>query len=786
MRSLPGLPGARAAGICQNAAPIRRRGTPKLRGATARLPGNCAALGSTTDDAFPQIKSCPPRRNPLSVRCARMLSSVIRSCGAGLWDLVRSLPLCPFLTVWSSTVCLIHVSAPCPSSLMTSPFVSDDQEPTALKPASRGESPAQSPLEQVISSGATFAGDASIRGNRNPARHLHRKAWAAFLGIAALLLLQQALVEPRLAQLTSDAPVINVAGRQRMLSQRLVKSALALERSRTADEVARWRASVIAVLSEWRTAHRGLRQGDASLRLPPTTHPQLVAAFDALEPHFESMSAAAEDLISLARLPDADMRNPGLLDAVERLLSHEAEFLTRMHAIVGLYEAEARDHVADLQMTGWLLAISVILVALASQLAVLQPAISLLGRRMEQSERQYRLLVESMSDGLVLLDAMGRIRFANPRFCEMTGLVSQPLDGSRSSPAASTKPTDLLFTHCVDTTDIPVWLEILREAEPKVKQAELLLKVTNGCSLPVLVSARRFPRETGYHAALLLVISDISARKASEIRMRGLHEQLSHATRLKSMGEMATALAHEINQPLGAIANFAEGGLAQLSSTPAGESTSGLRTALERILRAAIRGGEIIRRARQFVSPVARETACEDVNALLTDVEQLCLPEARLHGIHLELDLDRTLSPLVVDGIQLQQVVTNLVQNSLQAIRGYRESVGGFDSGRITLRSGSLTGGGVRIEVEDDGLGIPPANAALVFDPFFTTRSEGTGMGLTIVRNIVEAHGGRVSFQPRRPHGTIFTVEFPMDIEHGVTPVISGVDNSLSAPVHAS
>ena len=608
---------------------------------------------------------------------------------------------------------------------------------------------------------------------RHPALRLHRKAWIAFAVIAVLIVLQQALIEPGLARLTSDAPVINVAGRQRMLSQHLVKSALALERSTAPDEVARWRARVIEVLTEWRTAHRGLRLGNETMRLPPTTQPEIVAAFDGLEPHFQEMATAAEDLVSLAQSPPTTPRSPGLIGAVERLLKHEGEFLSRMHAIVGLYEAEARAHVAELQMTGWFVAIGVISVALASQITILQPAISLLGRRMEQSEQQYRLLVESMSDGLVLLDLSGRIRFANPRFREITGLTSESPEQALM-PGVSREPgTDLFFTDCVDVADRAIWLGILRDAEPMVKQVELLLRRADGCSRPVMISARRFPRETGYHTSLLLVISDISARKAGEARMRGLQEQLSHATRLTSMGEMAATLAHEINQPLGAIANYAEGCLAQLDHASEGTATVlALRPALERILRAAIRGGEIIRRARRFVSPGSREVAREDVNALLTDVEQLCLPEARTHGIHLELDLDTNVPPLVVDGIQLQQVVTNLVQNSLQAIRNFRERSGGFDSGRIILRTRSLPAGGLRIEVEDDGPGIPPGIATKVFDPFFTTRTEGTGMGLAIVRNIVEAHGGRVSFDRGRPHGTIFSVEFPSDATPMVVPLM--------------
>lgn len=607
--------------------------------------------------------------------------------------------------------------------------------------------------------------DSTPNGSAHPARRLHRKAWLAFGVIAALVLLQQVLVAPRLARLTSDAPVINVAGRQRMLSQRLTKSALALERAETPADIKHWRGNLVEVLSEWRRAHRGLQDGNAQMRLPPTTQPEVKGAFEGLELHFQEMASAAERLVELdENAADRAARLPAIHAAVARLLEHEAEFLPRMHAIVGLYESQARSHVAELQLTGWLLASGVVLVALVAQLGVLQPAIGLVGRRMEQSQRQYRLLVESMSDGLVLLDARGRIRFANPRFRELAGVPSDSLypESRRDVPASQRQ--ERFFTDFVDPADRMIWLDILGEAEPTVRQTELRLTRSDGRHLPALVSARRFHRGAGYNSALLLVISDISARKADEVRMRGLQDQLSHASRLKSMGEMAATLAHEINQPLGAIANYAEGCLAQLDADqPDGPVAADLRVPLERMLRAAIRGGEIIRRARRFASPGVRGAAPEDVNSLLTDVQQLCLPEARHHGILLDLDVDRDLPPVLIDGIQLQQVFTNLVQNSLQAIcEGRLQRGASFDSGRIALRTRANGPDGIRVEVEDDGPGIPPETAERMFEPFFTTRADGTGMGLAIVKNIVEAQGGTVCHSPVSPRGTLFQIDLPV------------------------
>jgi C4-dicarboxylate-specific signal transduction histidine kinase len=231
--------------------------------------------------------------------------------------------------------------------------------------------------------------------------------------------------------------------------------------------------------------------------------------------------------------------------------------------------------------------------------------------------------------------------------------------------------------------------------------------------------------------------TQISERVVAEERSRELFEQLTHVTRLHTIGEMAAELAHEINQPLGAIANYAEGCLVLWDAGRSG--TGEFHGALERISAAALRAGEITRRICRFGRAPAEPHALVDVNDLIVEIADLCGPDARRSAADIQLDLTRDLPLILADPIQIQQVLANLIRNGLQAAcdrdggdRWVRVSTGVSSSNEIEVR------------VTDNGPGLPSLNREQVFQPFFTTRSDGLGMGLAISRSIVESHGGRL------------------------------------------
>lgn len=250
------------------------------------------------------------------------------------------------------------------------------------------------------------------------------------------------------------------------------------------------------------------------------------------------------------------------------------------------------------------------------------------------------------------------------------------------------------------------------------------------------------------------VAADVTEQRAAEEDRRRYQEELAHVTRLATMGQMASELAHEINQPLSAIANYAQGSLRRLEAAGGG-TDAGLMRSLEQIAGQAARAGAIVRHLRELVVKGRGQRTLEDMNALVTAAARLLEPEARRHGVRLRLDLGESVDPVEVDRIQVDQVVINLTQNAIEALAdrpGTREVV-------LSTRGGA--GGAVAVAVADNGPGLPEANRERLFGPFFTTKPHGLGMGLAIGRSIVEAHGGELVAEAGPDGGAVFRFTVP-------------------------
>jgi PAS domain S-box-containing protein len=577
--------------------------------------------------------------------------------------------------------------------------------------------------------------------SQNPADRLRVWTWCAVALVSGLLIFHQLLLLPTLMQLNTDAPVINVAGRQRMLSQKLAKTALALQVAKNSVSRQSRRGELEAVVAEWTRSHRGLQEGDSELHLPGKSSPAVRAAFANVEPHFQAILNAARELLA----PEID--DPQLTDrqlnSIEQILEHEDSFLSQMHALVGIYATEARSHVRELQILGWVIVALILLLLFAAQWFVIRPAVDLIGSRFASSEDQYRRLVESMSEGVIVHDLRGYIQFANPRFCQIIGLSADEL----------TEQLALSFIADVDRSHYFQMIETpLFQSEP----VELALRRRDGRFTATMASIRPLTDERGITQGSLLVVTDITARKQAEQRSRELLEQLVHADRLKSMGELAASLAHEINQPLAAIVNYSEACLTSVSEAPA--AAENLNFPLQKILSAAMRGGEIIRRVRRFSQRRPHEVRPEAVNDLVRDVEQLCRPEALKRDVQVELALSSDLPLLLIDGIQIQQVLTNLIQNAFHAMEttpAYRR--------RLRIATALLDEQFAVISVSDTGLGVTKQDSSQLFEPFFTTRPEGLGLGLAIARNIVEVHGGMIEVKRNPDAGATFQFTLPLN-----------------------
>jgi two-component system sensor kinase FixL len=243
-------------------------------------------------------------------------------------------------------------------------------------------------------------------------------------------------------------------------------------------------------------------------------------------------------------------------------------------------------------------------------------------------------------------------------------------------------------------------------------------------------------------------IRDLTEQQRAELRLKELQSELIHVSRLSAMGTMASTLAHELNQPLAAITYYMQGAR-DLVGDPGEDARAMLVEALDESANEALRAGNIVRRLREFVARGEVEKRVEDLNHLIDEASRLALIGARERGIRSFFDLDRTVKHVLVDRVQMQQVLVNLLRNAMEAMNGCTTC-------DLVIATAQEPGGMVRVSVSDTGSGISDDMLPKLFEAFATTKENGMGLGLSICRTIVEAHGGRIWAEPRDGGGTIF------------------------------
>ena len=245
-------------------------------------------------------------------------------------------------------------------------------------------------------------------------------------------------------------------------------------------------------------------------------------------------------------------------------------------------------------------------------------------------------------------------------------------------------------------------------------------------------------------------IRDLSERQQTEARLQELQSELVHISRLTAMGEMASALAHELNQPLSAIANYLKGSN-RLIAGHTDPETARAREALDKAAEQALRAGEIIRRLRDFVARGDTEMKTESLSKLVEEASALALVGAKQHGVRVRFELDPRADQVFADKIQVQQVFLNLMRNAVEAM-----AEAGSPRRELTIRSTLAADGMVEASVADTGPGLAPDVAAKLFQPFVTTKRHGMGVGLSISRTIMEAQGGALWAEPNPGGGCVF------------------------------
>lgn len=259
----------------------------------------------------------------------------------------------------------------------------------------------------------------------------------------------------------------------------------------------------------------------------------------------------------------------------------------------------------------------------------------------------------------------------------------------------------------------------------------------------------------GSIVAALALTRDITDRRNAEERAQRHLSELARVARITSMGEMASGLAHELNQPLAAIVNYASAALRVIRNSP--EKMANVVDSLEAITDEGQRAGQIIRNVRDLVSRTEPTKTPVDVNEIVRMMVMLANPEAARHGVTIKMELAAGVGVVQASKIELEQVVFNLLRNAVEAM--------GFSDGAtpsvVTVSTRRSAVGSVEVAVQDSGPGIAEHEMDKVFDPFFTTKVDGMGMGLSISRSIIEAHDGRLYVRPNTDRGVTFGFTLP-------------------------
>ncbi|GAB3398781.1 PAS domain S-box protein [Massilia agilis] len=366
-----------------------------------------------------------------------------------------------------------------------------------------------------------------------------------------------------------------------------------------------------------------------------------------------------------------------------------------------------------------------------------------------RQQMAFRTAMEnSLVTGLRARDLEGRVTYVNPAFCQMVGLPAEELVGK--------KPP------------MPYWApEAMADYEQRFEkvlagnitpQFETVFQRTDGVRVPVLVFEAPLVDSRGRQTGWMSSILDITDRKRVEELIRKQEEKLQESARLATMGEMSSMLAHELNQPLAAISSYTAGALNVLArAEELNEPVNArlLRRALEQARQQAQRAGQIIKSVHEFVKKREPERRPVAIGSVVDGVRALIELQARQAYVALRMQIPRELPPVLADRVMLEQVLLNLTRNGIEAMQDLAPER------RVLRVEAEALDGQVSVSVIDSGHGIAPEVAERLFSPFFSTKAEGMGMGLSICRTAIEFHGGTLTHGANPGGGTIFTFTLP-------------------------
>lgn len=561
-------------------------------------------------------------------------------------------------------------------------------------------------------------------------RLLSRRYLLVLVAVAVLVIVDQAIIQPSLMRLNIYAPAINVAGRQRMLSQKVTKASLALAAQVGEAQHAARRAELSEALRQWTAAHRGLLAGDPQLGLEPIEEPRTVAALRALEPSLDAIRRAAEQL---AR---GDAIEPAAADASSAGAAAQEDTASQEgtaadHAISAGHHAEG-DTAAAGDITQ-----SKPPATMADDTA--DATAACLASILDEETRFLR----GMEQVVAMLEASSRRQVAFLRSCGLAVMVI----------VLGLLVAVYFFVLDPATRLIRQQIGELAERESRHRLLAHMLAEARD-ELESRVAARTAELSTA-NAALERKIAE---RQAAVSRMRELSGQLAHASRVTALGQLATGLAHEINQPLATVTNYADTAELLLEREPV--DVEQLRRVAAESKQAALRAGAIVRRMRQFVRRGTGPSSRVEVSDLVREVSELCRPQLDEASVQLRLETATQPTTVEADALEIQQVLVNLVQNAVQALADCPRA-----RRCVRLRT-HVDAGDVYVEVADTGPGFSGPGAQEAFAPFFTTKPDGLGMGLAISRTILERYQGRLWGRNRPEGGALVGFSLPLATAH--------------------
>jgi len=373
-----------------------------------------------------------------------------------------------------------------------------------------------------------------------------------------------------------------------------------------------------------------------------------------------------------------------------------------------------------------------------------------------------KAMEDSVLTGLRARDLSGRITYVNPAFCQMVGIPAKDLL-NQSFPSPYWPP------EFANTYQQRQAIRLAGNNLPREGHESVFMR-PDGTRFPVLIMEAPLINAVGKHTGWMSAILDVSEQRRTEELSRASQDRLQATARLAMVGEMASLLSHELNQPLAAISSYAVGSLnllndnaaANVTAQPNTVLTEDLQLAIGRIAEQAERAGKVIKSVHDFVRRRDQEREAVAPRALLDAVMPLVSLQARKLHVTVVMDVDASASTVLCDRTMVEQVLLNLARNGMQAMQSLEQSEARVLTLRVRPAASNAASAWVVFAVIDQGDGIPPDVASQLFTPFFTTKMEGMGLGLSLCRTVIEQHGGFLGFEPMAPKGTIFSFTLPV------------------------